>query len=82
MAQILRLEGAIWYDLRRLAQLVCHANIHRVGNVVYAHIPGQSFVVLNSLEAVTDLLDGRSANYSDRPNLTMIGELVGVENVC
>ena len=38
------------------------------------HALGKSVVVLNSEEAATDLLDKRSANYSDRPELAMFRE--------
>ena len=34
-------------------------------------------VILNSLEAATDLLDKRSAIYSDRPKMYVAGELLG-----
>lgn len=36
---------------------------------------GTDLVVLNSYEAATDLLDKRGIIYSDRPVLTMLGEL-------
>lgn len=38
---------------------------------------GQRIVILGSLEATFDLLDKRSAIYSDRPYLTLTGEIVG-----
>jgi hypothetical protein len=37
------------------------------GDIIYLHALGKSFVVLNSAQAATDLLDKRSSNYSDRP---------------
>ncbi|KAJ7139630.1 cytochrome P450 [Mycena epipterygia] len=46
-------------------------------NVIYMHIFGREFVVLNSLKAITDLFDKRSSKYSTRPRLVMAGELVG-----
>lgn len=36
---------------------------------------GQRIIVLNSLEAVQDLFEKRSANYSDRPRLPMLLEV-------
>ncbi|KAH6899256.1 O-methylsterigmatocystin oxidoreductase [Coprinopsis sp. MPI-PUGE-AT-0042] len=36
------------------------------GDVVYFHAMGQSFIVLNSLTVVNDLLSARAAKYSDR----------------
>ena len=38
---------------------------------------GQRWVILNSLEAAVDLLDKKSAIYSDRPTMPMAGELMG-----
>lgn len=38
---------------------------------------GQRIVILGSLEATLDLLEKRSAIYSDRPYLALTGDLVG-----
>ena len=40
-------------------------------------LPGQRWVILNSLDAAVDLLDKKSATYSDRPVMPMAGELMG-----
>ncbi|KAI0076589.1 cytochrome P450 [Panus rudis PR-1116 ss-1] len=40
---------------------------------------GTNIVVINSLEAATDLLHKRSSIYSDRPHLTMLYDLVGFD---
>nr|VWP00396.1 Uncharacterized protein [Ganoderma boninense] len=45
------------------------------GDVMYLSLLGRDVVVLGSLTAARDLLDKRSANYSDRPTLVM-AELV------
>lgn len=37
--------------------------------------PGTTVLLLNSREVISDLLDGRSANYSDRPQNVMCSEL-------
>jgi hypothetical protein len=55
--------------------------IVHVGDVVHVSVLGQSLVILNSVEAVSDLLDARSQIYSDRPFFTMVGELMGVGDV-
>lgn len=49
------------------------------GPVVYMRVFSRQFVVLNSLEAITDLYEKRSAKYSTRPNSVMGGTLVGRE---
>ena len=38
---------------------------------MYLNLLGQDIVVLGSLKAARDLLDKRSANYSDRPTSVM-----------
>ena len=42
------------------------------GDVVYLNMLGQDIIVLGSLNAARDLLDKRSANYSDRPTSVMV----------
>ncbi|KAI0741393.1 cytochrome P450 [Daedaleopsis nitida] len=37
------------------------------GDVVYLHVLGRPFIVLNSVEAINDLFEGRPQIYSDRP---------------
>lgn len=43
---------------------------------------GQPILVLNSIEAVTDLLDKRANIYTNRPELVVVGELMHVNEVC
>ncbi|KAH6919268.1 cytochrome P450 [Coprinopsis sp. MPI-PUGE-AT-0042] len=50
----------------------------KYGDVMYFHALGQKFVVLNSLEAVNDLLNARAANYSDRVQSAII-DMSGAE---
>ncbi|KAG6887305.1 hypothetical protein C0995_016286 [Termitomyces sp. Mi166 len=47
------------------------------GDVVQLKIMGKSMIILNSAEAAVDLLEKRSANYSDRPTFPVI-ELLGI----
>ncbi|EKM60777.1 uncharacterized protein PHACADRAFT_133539 [Phanerochaete carnosa HHB-10118-sp] len=47
------------------------------GDTISFTILGQRIVVLNSLEAAIDLLEKKSAIYSDRPRMFMVGELLG-----
>ncbi|KAF9456702.1 cytochrome P450 [Collybia nuda] len=46
------------------------------GDVLHLHFPGRSVIVLNSIQAATDLLDNRSPNYSDRPSFVIL-EMMG-----
>jgi hypothetical protein len=45
----------------------------RYGDIVYVEAIGQKVVILGSASAVNDLLEQRSAIYSDRPHTTMLG---------
>ncbi|CCM01268.1 uncharacterized protein FIBRA_03317 [Fibroporia radiculosa] len=47
------------------------------GDVMHLSVMGRDFVVLSSPEAVSDLLEKRSAIYSDRPVMPMLGEMMG-----
>ncbi|KAF9466021.1 cytochrome P450 [Collybia nuda] len=46
------------------------------GDMVYFKELGQGFLILGSVERTKDLLEKRAANYSDRPGLPMIIELM------
>ncbi|KJA21835.1 hypothetical protein HYPSUDRAFT_140077 [Hypholoma sublateritium FD-334 SS-4] len=46
------------------------------GDMIYFEVLGQRFLVLDTLERVQDLLEKRSANYSDRMRMPMILELM------
>ncbi|KAF9469506.1 cytochrome P450 [Collybia nuda] len=48
------------------------------GDIVHLHIPTRSFIVLNSTQTATDLLEKRSHNYSDRPPFPIF-ELMGID---
>lgn len=48
-----------------------------IGDVTYVSVLGQEMIILNSSKAAVELLDKRSANYSDRPIAMMCGEIVG-----
>ena len=47
------------------------------GDITYINVLGKETILLNSSKAAVDLLDKRSANYSDRPILMMCGEIIG-----
>ncbi|KIK64984.1 hypothetical protein GYMLUDRAFT_160389 [Collybiopsis luxurians FD-317 M1] len=50
------------------------------GDVVYLKILRQPILILNSFEAASDLLEKRSAIYSDRPEFILLNELMGWHN--
>ncbi|KAF8643331.1 hypothetical protein AX16_009060 [Volvariella volvacea WC 439] len=50
------------------------------GDMVYVEAIGNGILILNTIEAVNDLLDRRPSIYSDRPTFVMVGELMGLDN--
>ncbi|OJA16744.1 hypothetical protein AZE42_09320 [Rhizopogon vesiculosus] len=49
------------------------------GDIVYAEALGNSILILNTIESVSDLLVKKPSVYSDRPTFTMVGELMGLD---
>lgn len=49
------------------------------GPLVMLEVMGQKMCIINTIRAATDLLDARSAIYSDRPQMRMVRELMGWE---
>ncbi|KAJ1306503.1 hypothetical protein OPQ81_007505 [Rhizoctonia solani] len=47
------------------------------GDMFYLSILGRPLIVVNSMQIASDLLDKRSANYSERPTFQMAGEIMG-----
>ncbi|KAL0579349.1 hypothetical protein V5O48_002682 [Marasmius crinis-equi] len=48
-------------------------------DVVHFEVFGNHVIVINSQKAAKDLFDKKSALYGDRPRMTMINELVGLD---
>ncbi|KAJ7278952.1 cytochrome P450 [Mycena rebaudengoi] len=48
-------------------------------DIIHLSVAGKSIIILSSVEAVFELLDQRSAIYSDRPRGIMVNELMGGE---
>ncbi len=48
---------------------------------MYVEALGTRTLILNSVEAINELLLKRAARYSDRPTLVMVGELMHLEKV-
>ncbi|PSR70426.1 hypothetical protein PHLCEN_2v13677 [Hermanssonia centrifuga] len=47
------------------------------GGIVYAQLFRNPAIVINSVKVARDLMERRSANYSDRPIFTLLEELLG-----
>ena len=45
------------------------------GDMIYLNVLGHHFIILNSLDVITDLFEKRSSNYSDRKQTTMVNDL-------
>jgi hypothetical protein len=61
-----------------LFRLRSHKPSRRVsGNIVYVSVAGQPLIVLGDAEVANEMLDKKSAIYSDRPVMEMAGELGG-----
>ncbi|KAF5350156.1 hypothetical protein D9756_009108 [Leucocoprinus leucothites] len=56
-----------WFELTRLKE-----------RYVYFHGLGNSVLVLNSMDAIKDLLEKRSNKYSNRPVFTVVGTMMGL----
>ncbi|KAI0036969.1 cytochrome P450 [Vararia minispora EC-137] len=52
----------------------------KYGPLTYLNVLGQPIILLSDVKIAIDLLEKRSALYSDRPTLRMAGELAGWEN--
>ncbi|KAJ7617098.1 cytochrome P450 [Roridomyces roridus] len=48
-------------------------------DVICLRVLGRHMIILNSIRAVTDLLEGKAAIYSDRPRLYALKELIGLQ---
>ena len=58
--------------VRTLTRICTHP-----GDVIHFSVLGQDTIVLNSSKAAIELLDKRSATYSNRPIVMMCGEISG-----
>ncbi|KAI0655744.1 cytochrome P450 [Cubamyces menziesii] len=64
------------YQQRKLAEWG-----RQYGDVVFARFFRTPAIVLNSREAAVDLLEKRSAKYSDRPRFILLSEIMGWDSV-
>ncbi|KAL4259182.1 cytochrome P450 family protein [Pleurotus pulmonarius] len=57
-----------------------HTWAKEYGDVIHLEALGNHIVVLDSVEAANDLLEKRSANYSDRPHI-LVFDIVGMNDI-
>jgi hypothetical protein len=55
--------------------------IVNTGSLIFFHGLGNNVLVLNSLKAMNDLLDKQGNIFADRPVFTVVGELMGLNQV-
>jgi hypothetical protein len=55
--------------------LTYHSWTEKYGDIVFIEALGQKIVILGSATVVNDLMERRSAVYSDRPSALMLNEL-------
>ncbi|KAF7980002.1 hypothetical protein HWV62_40100 [Athelia sp. TMB] len=65
-------SGAEWIDYRNMGEKYD-------SDIIYLDVFGTRIVVLNSFEAITELLEKRARIYSSRPRFVMVQELMGCE---
>lgn len=69
------MEGKVrWVSASILLTFVFYRSL-LIGDLVYVENFGSPMLFINSYEVTSDLLEKRSAIYSDRPNVTMLSEL-------
>ncbi|KAI0074482.1 cytochrome P450 [Panus rudis PR-1116 ss-1] len=55
------------------------AMAHKYGDIIHLTMFGQHLYILTSVQAISDLMEKRSSNYSSRPYSTMLHELMGMD---
>ena len=72
--------GEVWGSLNFQINPTNFYVISFLGDICSITVLGQPIIIINSAEVACDMLDKKSAIYSDRPVLQMAGELVGWKN--
>lgn len=79
---ILRVVKDLWwvplYRAQHCGGVVEHA---LAGDIFYLEILGRKIVVVNNYEMANELMDKRSANYSDRPVFPLFMKYVGLDPI-
>lgn len=74
MAHFCQVEGTVGQVRSKFGRYYNH--LLPPGDVISFTVMGQRTVIVSSLDAAIDLLEKKSAIYSDRPTLPMAGELL------
>jgi hypothetical protein len=69
--------GEVWGSLSFQSTSPISLNTFILGDICSITVLGQPIIIINSAKVACDMLDKKSAIYSDRPILQMAGELVG-----
>ena len=75
MADLLRVVSAIRFEPVLLELGAIGTDTQHPGDIVHVKAFGKRFIIINSLEVISDLLEERSSKYSSRPRLPMVNEL-------
>jgi len=68
------------FDIPPGFQEVAFAKLaEKYGDVMHLSIFGRDFIILSNFEAARDLMDKRSAIYSDRPHFVLLIEMIGAD---
>lgn len=68
-------ESQILHAAMRSATVFVADNIKQATDIISLRVLGNTIIVLNSLDAVTDIFEKKGANFSDRPDMPMIVDL-------
>lgn len=79
MGGVLQVEETIWYGTfiasRILSPMIVCMAFTNIGPIMSINVFGQNVIILNDAKAASELLDKRSAIYSDRPTFPMVDSL-------
>jgi cytochrome P450 len=77
LGELSKKHGALTFSSTGRADVVFMGSYRGAGEVMYLNALGQQMVILSSSKAAFDLLEKKSAIYSDRPVVMMCGEIIG-----
>ena len=69
------------YGKHSIIRTRCRVTQSELGDLILLHGLGKRVLVLNSLQAMNDLLDKRASKYSHRPHSVFAGDLLDLKNV-